>query len=42
MKPTSGQMNDDNKFVNPTLNLTSGTDNQITIKSLTMTLANMK
>ena len=25
---------DDNKFVNPTLNLTSGVDNQITVKSL--------
>jgi plastocyanin len=25
---------DDNKFVNPTLNLTSGIDNQITVKSL--------
>jgi len=25
---------DDNKFVNPTLNLTSGVDDQITVKSL--------
>jgi plastocyanin len=25
---------DDNKFVNPTLNLTSGIDNQISVKSL--------
>lgn len=25
---------DDNKFVNPTLNLTSAVDNQITVKSL--------
>jgi len=25
---------DDNQFVNPTLNLTSGVDNQITVKSL--------
>jgi len=34
MKSTSGQKNDNNKLVNPILNLTSWIDNQITIKSL--------